>query len=409
MLTDGRPIVIAGAGIGGLSAATGLAAKGIRTLVLERTAELGEIGAGMQIGPNAFHCFDRLGVGAEARSKAVFVESAVFVDACTGEEIVRIALGDAFRARFKNPYAVIHRGDLHSVFLSACRSNPLVQIRTASEVVDYVATGDGVEAILSSGERVAGRALIGADGLHSKVRARVRAGRGDASAPRVSGHSTYRSVIPIDRVEQELRFNEIAVWVGPKAHFVYFPMSGWKVFNLAVTSDNGATAAASGVAVSDEEVERSFAHLGDAAKRIIGQGNDWKKWVLCDRDPILEWSCGSVTLLGDAAHPTLQYMAQGACMAMEDAVCLSDEAARSLDDLPAAFERYRRHRVKRTTRIQLQSRFNGDHILHPSGAHAALRDSIMRSMRPDDYYDALQWLYGDIGLTGHAGESRVPA
>ena len=143
-------------------------------------------------------------------------------------------------------------------------------------------------------------------------------------------------------------------------------------------------------------------HLCPAARRIIGQGRTWKNWVLCDRDPILQWSRGRVTLLGDAAHPTLQYMAQGACMAMEDAVCLADEVATGGDEFAGAFERYQRRRVDRTTRIQLQSRFNGEHLLHPSGAHAELRNTIMRSMKPEDFHDTLSWLYGDTGLTGTA-------
>jgi salicylate hydroxylase len=129
-------------------------------------------------------------------------------------------------------------------------------------------------------------------------------------------------------------------------------------------------------------------------------------WVLCDRDPVMRWVDGRVALLGDAAHPTLQYMAQGACMAMEDAVCLADSLETEPNDVPAALAAYCRRRVMRTARVQLQSRLIGDHIYHPAGAHAELRNTIMRSMTADDYYDSLQWLYGGSGLAEGADAVR---
>jgi salicylate hydroxylase len=150
--------------------------------------------------------------------------------------------------------------------------------------------------------------------------------------------------------------------------------------------------------VTHAEVMKGFAHVAPRARQIIEHGTDWKLWVLCDRDPVLNWVDGSVALLGDAAHPTLQYMAQGACMAMEDAVCLADEVGRKASDIPAAFEAYRQKRVHRTARIQIQSRLIGDHIYHPAGGHAALRNAMLRAMSPTDFYDSLQWLYGGSGL-----------
>jgi salicylate hydroxylase len=394
-----RPVLIAGGGIGGLATAMGLAAKGIPSLVLERAAELGEIGAGIQLGPNAFHAFDTLGVGDAARQMAVYIDALRLMDAMTGEDIARIPLDEPFRARFKNPYAVIHRGDLHGVFLKACRAHPLVELRTSHAVTGYERTGETVRALLADRAPIEGAALVGADGLFSRVRAKVV---GDG-APRVTGHTTYRSVIPTDEMPEDLRWNAATLWAGPKCHIVHYPLSGWKQFNLVVTYHNDAPEPVAGKPVSQEEVMRGFRHVAPVARQIIEHGRDWKLWVLCDRDPVLNWTDGPVALLGDAAHPTLQYMAQGACMAMEDAVCLADEAGRSNGDFATAFEAYRRKRVHRTARIQIQSRLIGDHIYHPAAGHAALRNAIMRSMSADQYYDSLQWLYGSTGLDHGTG------
>jgi len=390
------PIVIVGGGIGGLAAAIGLAQKGFSSIVLEKAAELGEIGAGIQLGPNAFHAFDYLGVGDAARSMAVYIDSLRLMDAMTGDEITRIPLDEKFRSRFKNPYAVVHRGDLHGVFLRACRDHELVELRTNSEAVDYEQDGTGVTARLANGDTVSGVALIGADGLWSNIRRRVV---GDG-APRVSGHTTYRSVIPLEQMPEDLRWNAATLWAGPKCHIVHYPLSGWKVFNLVVTCHNDAPEPVAGKPVSVDEVRRGFEHINERARQIIDHGENWKLWVLCDREPVPNWLDGRVVLLGDAAHPMLQYFAQGACMAMEDAVCLSAEMEANSGDAERAFLSYQSKRTLRTARVQLQSRFIGEHIYHPSCMHAELRNAMMRSRTADQWYDSVDWIYGGSGLSG---------
>src|SRR5690349_23130459 len=389
-----RPVLIAGGGIGGLATAMGLAQKGFRSILLEKAAALGEIGAGIQLGPNAFHAFDYLGVGEAARGMAVYIDQLRLMDALTAEEITHVDLGDAFRARFRNPYAVVHRGDLHGVFLRACQSHELIELRVSSEVVGYDQDGSSVTARLANGERVTGRLLIGADGLWSNVRKQVV---GDGP-PLVSGHTTYRSVIPTEQMPEDLRWNAATLWAGPKCHIVHYPLSGWKVFNLVVTYHNDAPEPVAGQPVPEEEVLEGFRHVHPRAQDIIRHGTDWKLWVLCDRDPVDGWVDGRVALLGDAAHPTLQYMAQGACMAMEDAVCLSHELAAHPADPEAALEAYRRQRVMRTARVQLMSRAIGEHIYHPAGPHAALRNAVMSAKTNAEWYDTLAWLYGSTGL-----------
>ena len=392
------PILIAGGGIGGLSTALALAAKGFPSVVLEKAPELGEIGAGIQLGPNAFHCFDTLGVGDTARAMAVYVDRLRLMDAMSGDEICQIDLGERFRARFRNPYAVIHRGDLHGVLLQGCRENPLIGLRTSAEVVGYDQDEHTVTARLTNGEAVRGRLLVGADGLWSKVRRQVV---GD-TRPRVSGHTTYRSVIPVEQMPEDLRWNAATLWAGPKCHIVHYPLSGWKVFNLVVTYHNDAPEPVAGLAVSHEEVLRGFGHIHPRAQQVIHSGSKWRLWVLCDRDPVDNWVDGRAVVLGDAAHPTLQYMAQGACMAMEDAVCLAHVLDQHAGAHETALEAYRQQRVLRTARVQLQSRAIGDHVYHPAGVHAQLRNAIMAAKSQDQWMDTLQWLYGSNGLASDA-------
>jgi 3-hydroxybenzoate 6-monooxygenase len=389
-----RPVLIAGGGIGGIAAALGLAQKGIPSILLEKASVLGEIGAGIQLGPNAFHAFDYLGIGEAARGMAVYIDQLRLMDALSAEEITHVDLREPFRARFGNPYAVVHRGDLHGVLLKACRDHELIELRVSAEVIGYDQDGASVMAHLASGDDVTGSLLIGADGLWSNIRKKVMAD----GPPRVSGHTTYRSVIPTGEMPEDLRWNAATLWAGPKCHIVHYPLSGWKVFNLVVTCHNDALEPVAGKPVSDREVMQGFAHVHERAQNIIRHGKNWKAWVLCDRDPREIWVDGRVALLGDDAHPMLQYFAQGACMALEDAVCLSHMLDTYPDDHAAALERYNSQRFPRTARVQLLSRAIGEHIYHPSGEHARLRNAIMSAKTSEDYYGDLAWLYGGTGL-----------
>jgi len=383
-------VVIAGGGIGGLALAVGLAQTGKKVLVLEKSAQFGEIGAGIQLGPNAFHAFDALGVGDAARAMAVYIDNLRLMDALSGEEITRIPLGEDFRQHMGNPYAVVHRGELHGVFLKACIASDLIELRTNASVAGYDQDATSATALLQDGTRETGAVLIGADGLWSRVRNQML----NDGMPRVSGHTTYRSVIPVEQMPEDLRWNAATLWAGPKCHIVHYPLSGWKVFNLVVTYHNDAPEPVAGKPVSREEVRAGFEQVSPVARQVIEKGTDWKLWVLCDRDPVMTWTDGRVALLGDAAHPMLQYFAQGACMAMEDAVYLSSGFVDPHTDPAEILRDYQDQRRLRTARVQLQSREIGDHIYHPSGAHAALRNKVMREKSAGDWYDQLSWLYG---------------
>jgi salicylate hydroxylase len=284
---------------------------------------------------------------------------------------------------------VVHRADLHASFVDACRESEHVTLRTHSQVVSYSQSGDTVTAQLSNGEKIEGAVLIGADGLRSKVRQQM-VGDGE---PIVSGHTTYRSVIPTEKMPDDLRWNAATLWAGPKCHLVHYPLKGGKVFNLVITAHNNAREAANGVPIAKDDVRKNFMHVHERARQIIDHGEDWKLWVLCDREPIQNWIDGRVALLGDAAHPMLQYYAQGACMAMEDAVYLSHTVQKCGGDIQQALKTYNKGRAVRTARVQMGSRLIGEYIYHPDGAKADVRNATMSGMSEEEYFAEFAWLY----------------
>ncbi|MEU6867241.1 3-hydroxybenzoate 6-monooxygenase [Streptomyces sp. NPDC046876] len=383
-------ILIAGGGIGGLAAALGLAKRGHQVTVLERRDVFTEVGAGIQLGPNAFHALDLLGVGQEVRDRAVFIDELTFMDGTTGEKVAAMPVKDDYRVRFGNPYAVVHRVDLYLPLLEAARRHPGIELRGRHHVVGYEQQAGSVTALLADGRRLTGDALIGADGLHSAIRAQLV---GDGS-PRVSGHTIYRSVIPMEAVPEELRWNTVTLWAGPKWHFVHYPIAGGETFNLAATRDNGATEAVAGVPADHDHVLNSFPELSGAARRLLELGQDWKTWVLCDRDPVDRWTEGRVALLGDAAHPMLQYAAQGACQAVEDAVLLGGLLDGCAADFEQRLEKYSAARRERTAQVQLVAREMGRQLYHAAGDARVERNAMLSSLSADDMYDKVAWLHG---------------
>lgn len=390
-----RTILVAGGGIGGLATALAVSRHGHHIVVLERNDTFAELGAGIQIAPNGFHALDRLGVGDAVRERAVFIDELRFMDGSTGERVQSMPLGEAYRTRFGNPYAVVHRADLYEPLLDGCRRGDGIELRAGCPVTGYVDEGDSVTALLESGERVSGAALIGADGIRSAVRGQLL---GDGE-PQVSGHTIYRSVIPMEQVPRELRWNAVTLWAGPKWHFVHYPIAGGTNLNLAVTRDDGADTAVVGRPVQREHVLSRFSGLSDTASRLLRLGRDWRQWVLCDRDPTGRWSDGRVVLMGDAAHPMLQYAAQGACMALEDAVLLGDLLDRTADDIAERFTKYNAERYERTARATIVAREMGRQLYHPAGAQARERNAMLSAISVDELFDKVAWL--------HAGGDQV--
>ena len=382
------PVLVAGGGIGGLATALALTRQGYDVKVLEQAAELGEIGAGIQLGPNAFSAFDALGIGEVARGRAVYICEMVMHDALDETLVGRIPTGAAFRQRFGNPYAVIHRADVHGSLLEGALATGRVELATSTAVQRVAQDADGVTVFDARGGQHRGLALIGADGVKSAVR---RQYVGDEA--RVSGHVVYRAVVDKADFPRDLQWNAAAIWVGPNCHLVHYPLRGGEQYNVVVTFHSRQVEAWSVKEGSREEVQSYFNGICPRARQLIDLPKSWKRWATADRDPIAQWTFGRTTLLGDAAHPTLQYLAQGACMALEDAVTLGAAVRAQGGDIDQAFAQYQRSRVARTARIVLSAREMG-RIFHAKGVERLVRNELWRGRTPERFYDAMEWLYG---------------
>ena len=382
------PVLVAGGGIGGLAAALALTRRGLSVKVLEQAPQLGEIGAGIQLGPNAFAAFDALGIGPIARSRAVYTDEMVMHDALDGSLVGRIPTGEAFRQRFGNPYAVIHRADVHGSLLEGARASDRIQVLTGTTVQRIEQDEHGVTVHDTQGRTHRGVALIGADGVKSAVR---RQYVGDEA--RVSGHVVYRAVVDKKDFPLDLQWNAASIWVGPNCHLVHYPLRGGEQYNVVVTFHSRDKEEWSVREGSREEVQSYFEGICAQARQLIDLPRDWKRWATADREPIGQWTFGRATLLGDAAHPTLQYLAQGACMALEDAVTLGEALRVHDNDYAAAFAHYQRSRIARTARIVLSAREMG-RIFHAKGVERLVRNELWKGRTQERFYDAMEWLYG---------------
>ncbi len=385
---DSAPVIVAGGGIGGLAAALALVRRGFAVTVLEQSPEIGEIGAGIQLGPNAFHAFDALGVGPQARARAVYTDYMVMHDAIDEYQVAKIPTGEAFRQRFGNPYAVIHRVDVHLSLLEGTQQTGRVDFHTSTRVERVEQADGGVSVHCANGKTFRGQALIGADGVKSVVRQQYV---GDPA--RVTGHVVYRAVVDKRDFPVDLQWNAASIWVGPNCHLVHYPLRGGEQYNVVVTFHSREPEEWGVREGSQDEVRSYFQEIAARPRQLIDLPKSWKRWATADREPIGQWTFGRATLLGDAAHPTTQYMAQGACMAMEDAVTLGEALRVHDNDWDKALALYQRSRVARTARIVLGSREMG-RIYHARGVERLVRNDLWRGRTPERFYDALEWLYG---------------
>ena len=386
--TSTLPILVAGGGIGGLAAALALVRQGYRVKVLEQAPELGEIGAGIQLGPNAFHAFDALGVGPQARARAVYTDYMVMHDAIDEYQVGKIPTDEAFRTRFGNPYAVIHRADVHLSLLEGAQASGQIECLTDTRVVGIEQDDCSVTVTDHKGQRHQGQALIGADGVKSVVREQYV---GDPA--RVTGHVVYRAVVEKKDFPAELQWNAASIWVGPNCHLVHYPLRGGEQYNVVVTFHSRQQEQWGVTDGSKEEVQSYFQGICPKARLLIDLPKSWRRWATADREPIGQWTYGRATLLGDAAHPTTQYMAQGACMAMEDAVTLGEALRVTGQDWLRALDLYQKARIGRTARIVLSSREMG-RIYHAKGVERLVRNDLWRGRGAERFYDAMEWLYG---------------
>jgi 2-polyprenyl-6-methoxyphenol hydroxylase-like FAD-dependent oxidoreductase len=395
-----QPIVIAGAGIGGLSAALALALEGFSVEVFERASAIREVGAGIQLGPNAFRVFTEWSLDDRMEEIAFAPHAIRFRDSTSGREIFRQELGASFLGRFGHPYRVAYRADVQRVLLDALDSHPSVKLHTGNGVRRF-AENDG--ALLVTTDRdgtIPAAALIGADGLWSEVRQAIV---GDGK-PLEHGHVAYRAVIPTASLAGGLATDDVQIWVGSGHHLVCYKLRRGELFNVVAIIESPANAEGWDNAPDLAQLEASFVNACAPLRELLPLLRHSRLWVLRDRAPVKDWSRGAATLLGDAAHPALPYLAQGACMAIEDARCLAEHFARGAPWFPAACRAYEHARIARTARIQSAAREMG-RLNHLSGEAARARDAALAARDPEDH-DGSAWIFdGAEAATSGAGAS----
>lgn len=389
-MSTAHRIVIVGGGICGLAAALAAARRGHNAVVLEKADRFAEIGAGIQIAPNGIHALRELGLDATTSPITSLMDELRFMDGVSGEHVASMALTDEYRKRFGYPYVVVHRAQLHAELLAACQESELIELRTNAAVTGYRITGYGAVAMLADGDTVAGAALLGADGIHSAIR-RQMIGDGD---PIVSGITIYRATAPMESVPVDLLLPaSVTAWAGPKWHLVHYPIAGGRLLNLAISRDNAATERYAGLPVADEEVLAAFPDACEQVMRLLALGRDWRTWMLVDREPVQRWTDGPVLLIGDAAHPTLHYAAQGACQALEDAALLGRLLGDGVPDgFPPLFAELNRLRRDRTARVHALAHRTID-VWHPSGEAARTRNRTLAALTDQDMQEFIEWMH----------------
>jgi 2-polyprenyl-6-methoxyphenol hydroxylase-like FAD-dependent oxidoreductase len=396
------PLLIAGGGIGGLAAALALSQKGYPVHVVEKSAEFGEIGAGIQLAPNATGVLDRLGVLDEISKSAVFPQHLVLMDALAGKPITSLALGEKFRSAYKHPYLVMHRSDLLTILLQACQASDLITLETSKDVITVDDLGDGARVTFTDDSCYECDALIGADGLWSTIRQFVI----DDTEPICAQFVAYRGAIPIEEISEHAGMDSVLFWTGPNMHFVQYPLRRGELYNQVAVFKSDRYKPDSDDWGTSDELEEHFSRTCPEVKSGLKLIKRNRRWPMCDRPPTDNWTRNHITLLGDAAHPMLQYIAQGACQAIEDAAYLADAFARHRGDIHQAFIAYQEVRIPRTARVQQTARFFGE-ICHIDGVGAILRNALL-SQRASDDYGYTDWLYGYQYSANRAEEvSRV--
>lgn len=388
-MSDIKEVVVVGGGIGGLAAAVGLAKIGLQVTVMEQAPEFGEVGAGLQIAPNGLRALDSLGVLEQVYKKAVFPRRHVYMDAIKGGELKGLIFGEEFHRRYGYPYIVIHRRDLHDCLLEACRSNDNITLMNNHKLIDIKELEEYVQLTFENGKSYKADLVIGADGIKSKVRKLLI---DDEPVP--SGCVAYRFSVPMEELTIKIDWDEKYTWIGPGIHVVMYPVRSKSIINHVAVFKSYKFEQGEEEWGTRDEFEYMFKNVCPTLKESLKFADRSLITKMYDRNPIQRWSTKRVTLLGDAAHAMLQYLAQGACQALEDAVVLSEKLSIYKHDRAKALDEYQRERIPRATKVQQGARFWGE-VKHASDPITiALRNELFR-MRNDDDYKYVDWLYDE--------------
>jgi 3-hydroxybenzoate 6-monooxygenase len=393
-------ILIVGGGLGGLTTALALARHGRSARVLEGAPQFGAIGYGIQFGPNVFHVLDRLGLMEQVLAVSDSPPAVLMIDALTGKELIRVPTGASFRARFKYPYIVVHRIDLHNVLLDACRHEDNVELVSDAMVTGFEDCGDGVAATTVDGRSFSGAAIVAADGVRSLFRQKL-IGDGD---PRPIGYVAHRTIVPMAELKVDVPRDCVALWGGPGLHVVQYPLRHNTLFNIVAVFRTATHGDKGDVGSYRAELEHTYRDMHPSMRGLLAMMDLDRRWQVGDRAPVRHWHKGRVVLLGDAAHPPLQSLAQGACMAIEDGFCLGELIGATDGDFRAAFRRFEAARLLRTARVQLESRSLWDFYHLDEGIARDVRNATVADWDEAHLYECLSWLYDGASVptaTGH--------
>ncbi len=388
-----RHLIVAGAGIAGLTAALALTRAGMRVTVLEQSGRLAETGAGIQLTPNATRVLIALGLRERLAPLVMTPQAIRVMSGGSGREIVRIPLGEEAERTYGAPYWTIHRGDLQSVLAAAATAAHDVTLKLGLRVTDFAGHVNGITALARSASEISderGFALIGADGLWSAIASRLHGHR----RPRFAHCTAWRALVPADSVAEEFRAPVVHLWLGLDAHLVHYPVKGGRLINIVGIVYDEWNRHGWSAAEDRDEILRHFARWSwaEKARALIALPEQWLKWSLYDRKTPFRGGAGAVTLIGDAAHPMLPFLAQGAAMAIEDAAVLAAMLGRYRDDPADALRGYEGARWHRTARAQQVSRKQG-RIYGLSGPEALVRNIGMRLKGGEKLRERYDWLY----------------
>ncbi|MGD0530885.1 MAG: FAD-dependent monooxygenase [Methyloceanibacter sp.] len=385
----GGRVLIVGGGIGGLATAIALGKRGMSATLLERSNYVDETGAGIQLGPNATRALQQLGALAAIEAAAFRPEALSLFDAGSGARLTSMPLGSKAEERYGAPYLTLHRADLHASLLAVRQTHSSTELRESFDVTAVETLAERVVARAADGREAEGSTLVAADGVWSSL----RQGIAPSATLRFAGATAWRALLPRDRVQPPFDAPVVGLWLGPKTHLVHYPVRGGRELNVIAVFEGGSAKQGWSRQAVPADPLAAFTRWAGPARDLLGMVESWRCWSLYRLAPLRRWTDGRVALLGDAAHPVLPYLAQGAALAIEDAATLAESFEACGGDTSLAYARYEALRRDRVARVQRQAALYG-RLYHLRGAAALARNFVLKHRRAGTQLQGFDWLYG---------------